>query len=623
MSIRLLPKTVPAEKSWLWGLGKIAAVLLVGGFLVSMAIAPTMSLRRAASTMSSKAASVENPAGRADYSKDYGGEVFFDGEVAALDVDEFSASTFADPEPTADPKSALSSLRDSLSKGVAVNDAAVNGTTLPSPYYLQDDVQYFPSQPKSSKQIQRQTLNDGRESSKPDASPSQQGDYSFYMPLDRGRSSFGNGSSEPAKPTSGQQQQSDTKVEFVPELGQIVIRGSKVDVDRAKAIIDDLEKQSVLAEPSEESTPQIANNEKRRPLASGNLSNQMDMPMDMGMDMGMGNGGFSGGMSGQPSNGARRFGDASRADMDFGMRPQATEPSNDDKILYSKRPERRVAGSQSESKEQLEPMFGTPDSPGQHFDFSGLTYDRSNANKDGVARDEPNSTGFREKDQKRQTGTAEAEASISQLEDQAPAEPQSAEMGDANDPLEMAQSGFDPKASNSPEIRHRFLAEKQSQLSDELRSKEIVLKQVEELAKRAEDPAVAARVVGDMLGTGDPFSHSQNMVDVDAELGSIEVNKQLIPLIIERYDHAAQFGESHPSVVELDSKLNATRNEVREKLQARIREFSAARKRSDSKPKAEANEAVVSMIDSAKAEVELLKSQLADLKLQAANELAK
>ncbi|MGB7348009.1 MAG: secretin N-terminal domain-containing protein, partial [Pirellulaceae bacterium] len=41
----------------------------------------------------------------------------------------------------------------------------------------------------------------------------------------------------------------DAKIQFVPELGQIIIRGTKRDVDRIKAVIDDIEKASVLTQP--------------------------------------------------------------------------------------------------------------------------------------------------------------------------------------------------------------------------------------------------------------------------------------------------------------------------------------------------------------------------------------
>ncbi|WP_145419432.1 secretin N-terminal domain-containing protein [Planctomycetes bacterium K23_9] len=41
----------------------------------------------------------------------------------------------------------------------------------------------------------------------------------------------------------------DAQIQFVPELGQIIVRGTKRDVDRIKAVIDDIEKASVLTQP--------------------------------------------------------------------------------------------------------------------------------------------------------------------------------------------------------------------------------------------------------------------------------------------------------------------------------------------------------------------------------------
>ncbi len=47
----------------------------------------------------------------------------------------------------------------------------------------------------------------------------------------------------------------DTDIQFVPELGVIIIRGAKRDVERVRKVIDEIEKQSVITQPAVEVVP--------------------------------------------------------------------------------------------------------------------------------------------------------------------------------------------------------------------------------------------------------------------------------------------------------------------------------------------------------------------------------
>ena len=176
--------------------------------------------------------------------------------------------------------------------------------------------------------------------------------------------------------------------------------------------------------------------------------------------------------------------------------------------------------------------------------------------------------------------------------------------------------------------RKSSLKKKRTQLANELRSKEIMLKQAEAVVEKAKDSSVALNVVGDILGMPKDLNlkangRFQEMRDSDFELKQVEVDKQLTPLILERNKHAAQYGENHPTIKELDAKLNVMKSELKQltKQQShRMLELIEENER-DGEPSVKAAEAVTSMIYSARAEVEVLKSQLAEIELQSADEM--
>lgn len=185
----------------------------------------------------------------------------------------------------------------------------------------------------------------------------------------------------------------------------------------------------------------------------------------------------------------------------------------------------------------------------------------------------------------------------------------------------------DGNAINPHRKQQLFLVGRKSQLYEELRKKEITLKQVEAISTKAKDPIVALNVIGQMLSVSINLEQNgpktENMEKTDEGLGLIQVDKELIPLMIERNKNAAEFGENHPTVKQLDTQLAMMKRElqriVREETD-RFLKIRAENKVEAVDPAARAAEAVASIIYAARAEASLLTSQIASVDAQIASE---
>ncbi|MGB7342722.1 MAG: polysaccharide biosynthesis tyrosine autokinase [Pirellulaceae bacterium] len=187
----------------------------------------------------------------------------------------------------------------------------------------------------------------------------------------------------------------------------------------------------------------------------------------------------------------------------------------------------------------------------------------------------------------------------------------------------------DGEAVNPHVERQLYLVQKRSELFEELRMKQIMLNQIEELAQRAKDPVVALNVISKMLGISIDVESTaqvtQDMRDADAQLGNIEVDKQLIPLIIERNNYAQQFGENHPNVKALDTQLSVMKAELKRLVQEqtdRMLELIRENKVDAVDPNVVAANTVAAIIYASRAEEKLLDTQIKDVDAQIETEKA-
>ena len=180
------------------------------------------------------------------------------------------------------------------------------------------------------------------------------------------------------------------------------------------------------------------------------------------------------------------------------------------------------------------------------------------------------------------------------------------------------------EAINPHRERQLFLIQRRSELFEELRQTQIVLSQVETLAGRAKDPMVALTVISQLLDVQINIEKTQlafqeDMRDRDVTLGNIEIDKELIPVMIQRDQYAREYGDNHPNVKQLDSQLTTMKMELKRLVKEqtdRLIQLAEENKIEQVDPKKQAAEAVAAVIYAKKAKVALLKTQIEDVDRQ-------
>ncbi|MCC9601594.1 polysaccharide biosynthesis tyrosine autokinase [Stieleria sp. JC731] len=130
-------------------------------------------------------------------------------------------------------------------------------------------------------------------------------------------------------------------------------------------------------------------------------------------------------------------------------------------------------------------------------------------------------------------------------------------------PLDWDSEG---NAINPHRERHLSLVEERSKQFQLLRAQEIVLGQMEGVIEQSKDPRIVLNVMSQLLGVKvNTVSDSKREPDPlvgDSALAAIDVQKTLLPLMVERNMNAREFGESHPTVKAFDEQLETTRDEL-------------------------------------------------------------
>lgn len=185
----------------------------------------------------------------------------------------------------------------------------------------------------------------------------------------------------------------------------------------------------------------------------------------------------------------------------------------------------------------------------------------------------------------------------------------------------------DGEAINPHRERQMFLINKRSELFEQLRRKSILLAAVESIADQSKDQEVALRVIGQLLdvsvGPSTEPGIERNLRDGDQKLAQLELDRQLVPLMIERNKYAAEFGDSHPTVKQLDTELTMMKKELKRLVQeqsARILELIEESRVEGVDSMANAKEAINAVLLASHAEESLLKNHLEELDKQIENE---
>lgn len=185
------------------------------------------------------------------------------------------------------------------------------------------------------------------------------------------------------------------------------------------------------------------------------------------------------------------------------------------------------------------------------------------------------------------------------------------------------------EAINPHREQQLFLVKRRSEIFEQLRQKQILLGAVESVAKKSNDPIMALSVVGQLLNMQIRIPETQQSTsrqaarDGDVTLAQIDVDKELIPLMIERNKYAAQFGDNHPTVKQLDTELSVMKAELKRLVQEESEQILKLMKENHQEvidPTKRAREAIGAVLYAAKSEVELLESQIAEVEEQIAVE---
>ncbi|TWT96297.1 polysaccharide biosynthesis tyrosine autokinase [Neorhodopirellula pilleata] len=183
------------------------------------------------------------------------------------------------------------------------------------------------------------------------------------------------------------------------------------------------------------------------------------------------------------------------------------------------------------------------------------------------------------------------------------------------------------EAVNPHRERQLFLTERRSELYELMRQKATELAAMTTISKEAKDPEIGLSIIGQLTGKQFDISSSapltQNMREGDMRLAQIELDQQLVPLMIERNKYAAEFGDSHPTVKQLDAELTMMKSELKRLVTEqteRIVELMEENKVDGVDPAKRAAEAVSVILTASNAEVNLLKQQITDLEEQIAVE---
>lgn len=185
------------------------------------------------------------------------------------------------------------------------------------------------------------------------------------------------------------------------------------------------------------------------------------------------------------------------------------------------------------------------------------------------------------------------------------------------------------EAINPHRERALFLVQRKSELIEKLREKQILLGAVEKIAETSQNPIIGLSVVGQLLDMEIEIPSPREITagsaarEGDETLAQIDVDKQLLPLIIERNKYANQFGDNHPTVKQLDTEIDLMKAELKRLVKEQTEQIvKLMAKNQQHDPATRAAEAIRGVLFAAKSEVELLKAQIEDVEGQIAVENA-
>ncbi|MEM1228652.1 MAG: polysaccharide biosynthesis tyrosine autokinase [Planctomycetota bacterium] len=176
----------------------------------------------------------------------------------------------------------------------------------------------------------------------------------------------------------------------------------------------------------------------------------------------------------------------------------------------------------------------------------------------------------------------------------------------------------------NPHREHQlFLVQREAELTEELRRVATEHAAAKSIADSAKDPMVALAVIGQMLerrfSLPDLNLPRAGFGQDDETLAMVKMEENLIPLMVERNQFAAEFGAEHPTVRQLDIQIEGLRQELTELVKSETNRINELLDGSEKRVQ-EASEALEAILGGLNTQVAMLQSQIKALKNQIAEE---
>lgn len=174
------------------------------------------------------------------------------------------------------------------------------------------------------------------------------------------------------------------------------------------------------------------------------------------------------------------------------------------------------------------------------------------------------------------------------------------------------------KAINPHRERQLFLVGRRSEVDEIMRQKKTEVAALKSIVSQSsQDPILGLNIIGELLDKkfSLPSSDSRlaDLYQGDEELATIDLDKDLVPLIIERDKFAAEFGAEHPTVRNLDAQLESMKTEMKRLVQEQTGRVMELIGESLVDPVPRAKEAIAAIVMASDAQVDLLKEQRKEL----------
>lgn len=182
------------------------------------------------------------------------------------------------------------------------------------------------------------------------------------------------------------------------------------------------------------------------------------------------------------------------------------------------------------------------------------------------------------------------------------------------------------RAINPHRENQQHLTRLLADLKEEYQRERTVFESMKSVASQTKDPRIALSVMSQLLGVKiNPAGGGRELdpLQGDSMLAEIDLEKELVPLVVEKVKNINQFGPSHPTVTAIDQELTATREVLNRLVHEQSERILKLREEwlSDlGDPVERAKEMVAAVLFSHEAKVNMLEQRMKHLQEQISEE---